>query len=144
MSGALAASALPPATRSTAAALPATAEQLLARRDRKRKRAHKEPNPLSVKKKKAKKLNTASRATDSASGKGKQKDEADSAAKETLGNGADTAESKKENQDPTKGITRPLGDGSSKKALARKRRKAAQSGDAGSAGSDEDRRAIFA
>jgi len=160
-SGVDAKSRLPAATRSTAAAQPATAEQLMNRSHNanKRKRGQKDPNPLSVKKKKPR-----TDATKPAAGKaspqrkdGKGTAPAGSSAKvqdksgdkakgkgRAAGGSSDggaaaaglAKESNKENQnhaatdsrgqDPTKGVPRPEGDGTSKKALKRKAKKAAE------------------
>lgn len=75
----------------------------------------KEPNPLSVKKKKKPNM-TAPKKTASSTGKSKedQSQSGSKAAGETV------------SEDPTKGKTRVQGDGTSKKALKRKAKRAAK------------------
>lgn len=115
-SGVDATSGLPAATRSTSATKPNTIEQKLVRAHASKKRKMKEPNPLSVKKKKpnmtsASKKKAPSNSTSKSSSKGEE-------------GGEEKKNESKKSADPTKGITRPQGDGTSKKALKRKMKNA--------------------
>lgn len=124
------ASTLPAATRSTGPSLPNTAEQMLAKR--KRKRAQ-EPNPLSQKKKKKE----GGKAVKTSQEKGKAKaavvgneKEKEKKQKETVVKDKQPKEAASTStvaadkpSDPTKGVPRPEGPGTSKKALRRKQQR---------------------
>lgn len=145
-SGVTATSQLPIATRSTAASEPLTAEQMLAKKRGKKKVGG--PNPLSVKKKKrdpagAKKAGGEKAKTQDVKGKGKERSgDGNTSKPEGAANGSATGAKKKRTRDeafpadsekapsngkahtdPTAGVSRPEGPGTSKKALKRKKKK---------------------
>jgi hypothetical protein len=114
---------IPAATRATIATRPNTVEQKLERAHvRTKKRKMKEPNPLSIKRKKPNATAPAASGKSSTGKKAATKGDGDVKAEKK-----DSTTSSKEGvkvEDDTKGVTRQTGDGTSKKALKRKRKRA--------------------